>query len=160
MKKCTWPQKFQRESQDSLTSALFSEGSTGCEPTPEAGKAAEETAPKWCSEFFHRKLCCGCWSHCGVFISFVMTCKRDSSQLQQQECRNVLLAALGALVVTSKILQVAGGAVPVLEYLLWLIWTVVIFLTKPQRTQHGALSFWQPQGWQHGKTNRGFHILS
>lgn len=71
-----------------------------------------------------------------------------------------LLAALGALVVTSKILQVAGGAVHVLEYLLWLVWTVVIFLTKPQRTQHGALSFWQPQGWQHGKTNRGFHILS
>lgn len=150
-----------------MTSALLSEGPTDCEPTSESGKAAEETTPSWYSEFFFRQLSCGCWSHCGVFTSFVMTCKRDSSQLQQHGL--CLLAALGVvgefypfpvLVVTSKILRAAGGAVHILVYLLWLVWTIKIFLTKPKRTQSHALSFWQLQGWQHRKTNRGFHILS
>lgn len=120
--KSVYDPKNSRENHRSLTS-LFSEGQTGCEPTSEPGKAAEETAPKWYFGFFFRKLCCGCSSHCGVFILFVMTCKRDSSQLQQHGM--CLLAAHGVmgefypfpvLVLTSKILQVAGGAVRILVY--------------------------------------------
>lgn len=166
MKKCTWPQKF-RENHRTIWAPLYSLKAQLAVNQPQSQEILEETTPSWYSEFFFRKLSCGSWSNCGVFISFVMTCKRDSGQFYQHGM--FLLSALGVmgelypfpvLVVTSKILQAAGGAGHILVSLLWLVWTIKIFLTKPKRTQHSALSFWQPQGWQHRKTNRGFHILS
>lgn len=45
---------------------------------------------------------------------------------------------------TLNILHVGGVTVHILVYLLWLVWTFEIFLTKPQRTQHSARSSWQP----------------